>query len=75
VTIAVLQNFLLRSAPARRPAWLVSALAAMVRALDSRHAPDLAPEPTNPSWQPRLPTFIAYDVLDVIGGGRGVNSR
>jgi len=73
MTIAVLRTFLLRSAPARKPAWLVSALAAMARALDCLQQPDLASEPANPSRRPRRPTIVVDDVLDVIGGDRGVD--
>jgi hypothetical protein len=75
MTIAVLRTFLLRSVPARKPGWLLSALAAMARALDCLRQPDLASEPANPPRQPRLPTIVVYDVLDVIGGDRGVDCR
>jgi uncharacterized membrane protein YccC len=75
MVIAVLRNLPTRNAVARKPARLASELAAMARALDRLHESELTSEPANPSRQPHLPTFIVYDVLDVIGGGRGVNWR
>jgi hypothetical protein len=49
MAVAVLRNPALRSESARRHAMLASTLAAMARALDWLHEPDLVSEPADPS--------------------------
>ena len=60
-----------RSASTRKPATLASVMAALARALRVLHQPRLHRVQTTPSRRPVVPTFIVYDVLDVIGTDRG----
>jgi hypothetical protein len=59
-----------RSASARKPTALASVVTAMARAFGVLHQPYSQALPTTPSHHPIVPTFIVYDVLDVIGAGR-----
>ena len=54
----------------RRPVTLVPVLWAIVGAVRVSRRHDLQCMPREAVPRPVIPTFIAYDVLDVIGGDR-----
>lgn len=73
ITIAIRARPM-RPVPAtRKSAILAPMLAALARALRVLQEPNLHSVSTRPSRCPSVPTFIVYDVLDMIGGGRRVN--
>lgn len=74
INIAVSARPVLRIASVRKPATLAPVLDAMVWAFHTLRERHLHSIPTEAVRRPIVRTFIVYDVLDVIGGGRGVNS-
>jgi hypothetical protein len=70
ITMALRARSVSRNASARKPATRAPILVAVARAFR------VVPEPypysvtTSPGRRPSVPSFIAYDVLDVIGGRR-----
>jgi hypothetical protein len=54
----------------RRPVTLAPVLWAIVRAVRVSQKHDLQCMPRGVVGRPVIPTFIVYDVLDVIGGDR-----
>jgi hypothetical protein len=58
------------STPARRPPNLASLLSLAARALRVVLKRDVRPLPAEVVCRAVTPTFIVYDVLDVIGAGR-----
>ena len=60
-------------ASTRRPVTLAPVLSAIVRAVRVWQRRDLQCMPREAVGRPVIPTFIVYDVPDVIGGTRRVN--
>ena len=73
ITIALRVRPMRRGPAIREPATLAPMLAALARALHVLREPPLHSVSTRPNRRPSVPTFIVYDVLDVIGGNRRVN--
>jgi hypothetical protein len=57
---------------AQKPAALMPVLAAMARAFRALRKLHFHSLPTEAVRRPTVPIIVVYDVLDVIGAGRGV---
>jgi hypothetical protein len=75
ITIALRPRPMRRASATRPPPALTPMLAVIARALRVLDEPNLHSVSTRRTGLLSVPTFINYDVLDVIGAGRRVNYR
>jgi hypothetical protein len=73
MTITIWMGPVFRSAAMRKRATRAQVLRAVARVFPGLYAHHLHPAPAEPSRRPGIPSFIVYDVLDVIDRNGGAN--